>query len=127
MSRIWPTADSFPQLQNQDTVYWEEGSIVESGNDVGVPKRRLRATTRRKGFRTTLELSGLQLTAFWTFWETTLSNGILDFDWENPIDDTSITVQFAGKSASKPQFRLKTGSKSVNYRRWYASLDFEIV
>lgn len=92
----WPTAVPFFRM-NAGTQLSIEGDVLRSEMDVGPPKQRLRSSylkQNREG--TTPPLTPAQLAALRTFFEQTLSNGVLSFTATDPFDGAAVTCRIVG-------------------------------
>jgi len=89
--------------------------------DAGPASRRNRYSAISKTVKCPIILTGTQLQTFNTFYETTLENGALAFDWEDPITDATVSFAFR----SPPSFQIVSGG-TTETRTWRATLDLEI-
>lgn len=120
----WPA--TLPQKQFVGLTVKADDAVLRSPMDAGPPSRRNRFTAVTKSVKVPLVLNGTQKQTFDTFFETTLQNGALEFDWEDPTTDA--TVAFAFKSP--PEWSLTRGGDGTGTptagRIWRTVLDLEI-
>jgi hypothetical protein len=69
--------------------------------DIGPPKMRRRSTAASVLTSVVFKMSTTQLTAFNTFYETTLSDGTLPFDWAHPVTKVNYTWMFDARDAPR--------------------------
>jgi hypothetical protein len=102
MATAWPA--TLPQCPTLDS--WTEQrqrNIVAFQPEVGVAKMRRRSTAVGVTSTFTFRMTNAQVVTFNTFYETTLSDGTLPFDFEHPITNTNYSWIFDSKNA--PTFR----------------------
>lgn len=68
---------------------------VSDSSEVGAPRRRARFTRVLHRWTYDLVLTNSQKDALITFYETTLSNGVSEFNWTDPDTDTVYEARFA--------------------------------
>lgn len=89
----WP--GSLPQKPLFDT--WNESpadNLVRFQPDVGPEKRRRRTTRGRKVVSCQFLMTGAEVAVLDTFYETTLQDGALAFDWDHPRTDVNKSWAF---------------------------------
>ena len=69
-------------------------STLESKVDAGPPKKRRRYTTEIDEISGTIELEKSEFTTLETVYKTTLSGGVLTFNFNHPITQVSTEYQF---------------------------------
>lgn len=80
---VWP--NELPQCPNlQSLVEQAQANLVVSKPDVGPPKMRRRSTARGVATSATFRMSADQLVIFEDFFENTLADGSLPFQWTHP-------------------------------------------
>lgn len=121
MSVVWPPG--LPDLQPEGLSVERQNTTLRTQMDAGPEKVRRRFSAAAKTLRIPMMLSGAQLAIFRTFYETTLSEGVTQFQWENPETDATVSFRFL----REPVWSLETGSASTSTRRWVGSLDLEII
>jgi hypothetical protein len=62
--------------------------------DVGPPKARRRSTAASVRTNVAFRMTNTQILAFNTFFETTLADGSLPFDWLHPVTKVNYTWMF---------------------------------
>ncbi len=82
---------------------------VSDPSEVGRNRRRARFTRVLHAWTYDLDLTAAEKVILDTFYETTLSNGVLTFNWTHPLSGTSYEVRFIGR----PQ---ETDSRTSGYR-----------
>ena len=115
----WPA--SLPQSQFIGATDQDDDSVLRTPMDSGPPTRRNRFTAITRSVRTPMTLDGTQKATFDTFYRTTIANGSLSFDWEDPA--SLATVSFAFKS---PPVWTMLHLGTAAGRFWSTSLDLEI-
>lgn len=90
---VWPAA--LPQKALKEG-YRETASdnLLESQMDAGPAKIRRRFTTRSRMFQMTIACTASQAATFLSFFETTLKDGSLPFDWVHPRTGAAATFRF---------------------------------
>lgn len=116
---VWP--GTLPQNQFIGLTEVDVDAVLRTQMDSGPPSRRNRFAASMRFVRTPIILTGSQKQTFDTFFRTTLKNGSLAFDWEDPTTDATVSFAFRGP----PQWGLVTGG-DVNSRKWSAILNLEI-
>lgn len=116
----WPgTLPSMPLSSVTDTL---QESRVSSPMDAGPPAVRNRYTAVPRHVKFPLVLTGTERTAFDTFYQTTLNYGTDQFDWIDPVDDTTVTMRFL----KPPEWAVVRGG-AASTRLWQATLELEIL
>lgn len=70
---------------------------VNDPSAVGSARRRARFTRALRRFAYRTIVSSAQKAILETFYDTTLSNGVLSFNWTHPVTSTSYEVVFSGR------------------------------
>jgi hypothetical protein len=83
-------------------------NIVAFDPEVGPPKMRRRSTAVATLTSVVFRMTVDQVAIFNTFYETTLSDGTLPFDWPHPITNVIYSWMFDAKAA--PQFDRRTSN-----------------
>lgn len=91
----WPS--TLPQLVLFDGYQESQDDIViRSTVDVGPPKLRARYTVAPQMFNISLLLTAAQKATLKTFFSSTLTFGVLPFDWAHPDLRSAIELSFRG-------------------------------
>jgi hypothetical protein len=93
----WPS--TLPQCPIMNFSEQRQRNVVAFEPDVGPPKMRRRSTAVAVTTSVTFRMSTTQLAAFNTFYETTLSDGVLPFDWAHPVTKVTYSWMFDAKEA----------------------------
>ena len=116
---VWP--GTLPQKQFLGMTETDVDAVVRTPMDSGPPSRRNRFAANMRFVRAPIVLTGAQKQTFDTFFRTTLKNGSLEFDWEDPTTDATVSFAFRGP----PSWALISGG-DVNSRKWSGVLSLEI-
>lgn len=117
---VWPV--SLPQKQFIGLSEQREDARVRTEMDAGPAKMRRRFTAASRLFSIPIALDGQQRQDFDTFYITTLQEGVLSFDWEDPVNDATVTFRFR----EPPELRLIVGGTTTT-RRWRGVIALEIL
>jgi hypothetical protein len=111
----WPS--DLPQCPVRGLQRQPKPNVVTFGTEVGPAKVRRRSTARTVTHATTFIMTTAQLATFEAFFETTLEDGALPFDW---------TDRVSGASGS---WRIVPGTVPVSVERgpntWQVDLQLE--
>jgi hypothetical protein len=100
MTAVWPpTLPQCPILNGLGEQ--RQRHIMAFAPEVGPPKMKRRSTAVEVLTNLAFRMTNAQVLTFYTFYETTLSDGILPFDWPHPVTKISYTWVFEGKEAPK--------------------------
>ena len=100
MATPWPaTLPQCPVLNGFSEQ--RQRNVVAFTPDVGPPKMRRRSTASSTLTSVAYRMTKTQLDAFNTFYETTLADGSLPFDWRHPV--TGVTYTWVFKSSDAPK------------------------
>ena len=116
----WPP--TLPQKQFLGLRDERQSGRLRTSMDTGPAKQRRRFTAATRNIGVPIVLDGAQRQTFDTFFITTLEEGVLSFDWEDPVDDTTISMRFI----SFPPFELISGG-IPDERMWQAVMTLEIL
>lgn len=118
MSAQWPIdlPGQFADIEEQP-----ESNVVRTATDVGPAKLRRRFTAKVKRYSMPVEFNGEQKKLFDTFYQTTLKDGTLPFEWEDPTDDSTVEFRFR----SEPRLRMEVGARDSDLRIWTGVLELE--
>lgn len=121
MPVVWPSGiagEMFDGLTDslQDT-------RVRTQMDAGPPKMRRRFTAPMRTLTIPFRMTGAERDTFDTFFQTTLVQGTLTFDWEEPLNDATVSYQFV----SVPIFALSVGNSDPDKRLWDTVLKLEVL
>jgi len=115
----WPA--TLPQDQFLGLIDVDQDAVLRTPMDTGPPTRRNRFNAITRTVDVPLTVDGAQRQTFDTFFRTTLKNGALAFDWEDPVTDVIVSFAFRGP----PSWVLLSGG-AVSDRRWGSTLNLEI-
>ena len=87
--------------------------------EVGPHKSRPRSTAVYERFNMTWVLTGTQLAALKTFYETTLAQGSLEFDFTHPETDATVVAKFM----TAPSRTMLSGHSATGSRAFRVSCD----
>jgi len=119
----WPS--SLPQKQFTNIVHQPSADVLETDMDEGPNKKRPLTTAITEDVSIPMIFTGDQYETFLDWWKNTLGQGSLRFDWESPIDDTTVEFRFRGTDA--PQFDMVKGESASGNRKWVGTLELEIM
>lgn len=88
----WPA--TLPQSLLASLKRTRQSGKVRSDMDTGPAKQRARFTAVALHYDGSLMLTGTQLAAFETFYEDTLGQGAVAFDWIDPVTDVAASLRF---------------------------------
>jgi len=88
----WPA--TLPQKQFLGTTFNPQDNVLRTDMETGPPSRRKRFTAIYTDVDVPLLLTGAQVQTLETFYNTTLESGALEFDWEHPITDATVSYSF---------------------------------
>jgi len=116
MSIEWPASlpnyvlvDGYTELMPDNTLH--------SKMEIGPPKSRRRSTAGIQLFAAKIYLDAATAASFSDFYQTTLADGTLSFDWEHPRTGATVTMRFMGPP-------VLTAVGGVNY---YAQMNMGIL
>jgi hypothetical protein len=116
----WPaTLPQSPFLAVREA---RQPAVVRSAMDAGPPKVRRRYTAAVRNLDVAMFLDGTQKATFDTFFNTTLAEGSLPFDWTDPVSGNTVSMRFR-EPAAWAQVRAGT----VANRLWRADLPLEVL
>ena len=116
----WPA--TLPQLGIVGANYRRQDAVARSQMDAGPSSRRSRFTAVPKNVNYRMIITGAQLDTLESFYETTLRNGALEFDWFSPVDGSAIQIAFR----EPPDCNARVGNSNTDNRWWVVSLSLEI-
>lgn len=114
----WPAY--LPQLA--DVEFEQPDTRLTSSTDIGPAKVRNRYTFAPIPLSGKLVLNAQQTVQFLEFYNTTLANGTLTFNWEHPVSDVLHEMRF--KSVGR--FSLYKPGHSTE-RTWFTSVVLEVL
>ena len=82
MAATWP--GTLPAYPRRDLTWSPKPNVIAFGTEVGKGKRRRRSTYRSKLWSLSFVMTDAQLATFQAFFETTLGDGALPFQWVYP-------------------------------------------
>jgi len=71
-----------------------KSTAIRSDNDSGPSYQRPRFTTQMDIMVGSMAMDDTQILAFWTFYNTTLVRGALQFSMVHPVSGVTVTMQF---------------------------------
>lgn len=90
-----------------------QSGLIRTSMDAGPDKVRRRSSSVPEHYSFPMRLTGAQYSTLRTFHDSTLGNGALSFNFDDPLDDTSKTFRFLSppntqgiKGATSPDDRL---------------------
>jgi hypothetical protein len=93
MTNVWP--GTLPQyVQVGDFQETPVDNAVRTQMEDGTQKARRRFTARRRLFDVSVQLTAAQKVTLDDFYENTLGDGVLPFDWVLPAEQTAATFVF---------------------------------
>ncbi len=116
----WPAG--LPQIPLSGVTAGDDDSVLRSPMDSGPPTRRNRFTAITQSLEFPMIMTGTERATFDTFYRTTIANGSLSFDWEDPLDDSTVSMAFK----APPRWSLLVGSDTAADRRWSSTFSLEI-
>lgn len=119
-SQTWPGSlpqDTFRQLDLEP-----EDNRLRTQMDSGPVKMRRRFTAVPIKKRHSMTLRGDDFQTFKNFYETTLKDGTLRFDWTDPVDGTTVEMRFV-----TPYTASLAAGGSANERVWEINMNLEIM
>ena len=117
---VWPA--TLPAIGHIGATVTADDAVVRSTMDAGPPSRRNRYTAVTKMVSCTMLLTGTQVSTLRVFFRDTLRNGAFDFEWTDPIDDSTVRMAFK----QPPEFTNQSGNAAPSARFWSVSLSLEI-
>lgn len=115
----WP--GTLPAFSVELTDQRADGTI-RSSMDAGPMKMRRRFSAVSRIIETAVTLSAAQRATFDTFFATTIEEGALPFDYDDPVDGTSVEMRFLAPPQSTA---LVSASGSVT--QWRVRMSLEIL
>src|SRR5262245_26790729 len=115
MTNVWP--GTLPQFVQQDGFGESRvDNAVRSKNDDGSFKIRRRFTGKVRVYECVVQMTTEQLGFFETFYEDTLGDGCLPFDWVRPFSQEAVvfvfvepyTVEAVGPTVVRVGMKLQT-------------------
>ncbi|KKM24795.1 hypothetical protein LCGC14_1601510 [marine sediment metagenome] len=116
----WPaTLPQSPYLKVTET---RQSATLRSAMDAGPPKVRRRFTAAVRHIDVVMFLTGPQKTTFDTFFNTTISEGAVSFDWTDPISGGTVSMRFR-----EPPAWTQVRAGTVANKLWQAVFALEIL
>jgi hypothetical protein len=97
-------------------------NVLRSPMEVGPPKSRRRSTSGVKELGGVMYMTPDQMAVLTTFFETTLSDGALPFDWTHPRLGSTVTISC--QFVEPPSFRRHDDSETIG---WLVSINLEVL
>lgn len=116
---IWPAG--LPQSVFVGASDVRASGVAEFPTDTGPPKKRRTHGNVQRNVSAPLIVSGATREVFENFYAVTLMEGSLDFDWVDPLYDTTTTFRFR----NPPTWTF--GSSKADGGRWETTLALEIL
>lgn len=104
----WP--DSLPCISAVGYADALSDLTIRTDMDVGPAKVRRRATAGVRVFQTTLTMSEAQMGTFVSFYRDDLMEGVLRFEWTDPLTKSTAEMRFA----QPPEWTKRAGYFIVN-------------
>lgn len=117
---VWPP--SLPQEQFLGLTEQEQDARLRTQMDAGPAIMRRRFTATVRDFTIPILLNGTQRQTLDTFYITTLLEGVLAFEWVDPVDDTTVSFRFV----EPIRFTPIAGGTPAD-RLWEGTMSLEIV
>jgi len=118
---VWP--GTLPQDVFVGATRGQQTGFVRSEMDTGPPKMRKKFTAVVINIQSRMVFTGAQLVVFWDFYNITLDQGVLTFDWKDPLDDSSKSLRFV----ASPDFALVSGHSTSADAMWEGVLFMEVL
>lgn len=118
---VWP--GGLPQEQFLTVVNRTPVEVIRTRMDSGPVKMRRKGSARPLPIDIPTFLTGAQRAIFDTFFITTLKQGSLAFDWEDPRDDSTVEYRFRIPTT----WNLTDGDSVTDDRRWRGMLRLELM
>ena len=100
----WPS--DLPQCPNLEFTEQRQTNLAAFAPEVGPPKMRRRSTAVAVLTSVAFRFTNAQMLSFNVFFETTLMDGSLPFDWPHPV--TKVTYSWVFDSKAAPMLRRVT-------------------
>ena len=117
----WP--DKLPQTGFTPVRIDRGQGFLRTDMDSGPPKQRRRTSAVPKRYRVSMRLTGEQVGVFDSFYENTLSEGALSFQWEDPTTGQTKSYRFT----DAPGVRLLVGDADPDNRLYELTMNLEIL
>lgn len=117
----WPI--DLPQTQFLNLSFRREPNVIRTEMGVGPAKVRRRFTAAVVTFQIPMELDGNQLDTFEAWFDQTLKDGTVPFDWEDPRTDQAVAFRFRGPVT----WTMISGARDPDARRYEGTLDLEVL
>ena len=115
---------TLPDIQLMNGLqYAADDQSISTTMDVGPPKRRRRFSTRFGRHVIPIWLTGTELAAFDTWFDTTLVGGSATFTWTDTSDGSTVTFQFR----TRPVWRPIKAHATATSRKWQGVYDLDRV
>lgn len=88
----WPS--SLPGMNSEGFLEEDQDNILRTTVDAGPELRRRRFTAVPTRIKGTLQLDSTEVATLLAFYRDTLSDGVLDFDWEHPRTEAAAVMSF---------------------------------
>lgn len=117
---VWPA--SLPDISLALTETRQDATI-RSSMDAGPMKMRRRFSAASRYVTGSVIMDNTQRATFDTFFETTIAEGALPFDMDDPRDGTSLEWRFM----EPPAFTARKGNGSNVVTLWNVTLSLEVL
>ena len=121
MAIVWP--GTLPQDLLAGASESRQKGRLTTQMDVGTPKMRRRFTAVSRYIKGAIIVDGAQQATLDTFWETTLAEGVKQFDWKDPKDASTKSFRFR----SEIDYENVQPEATTTKRLWRAVLDLELL
>lgn len=117
----WP--GSLPQYAYLPVSETRQSATLRSNMESGPPKVRRRFTAAMRHLDFDMAFDGTQKATFDTFFNTTLSEGAVSFDFPDPVSGNTIGVRFREPVSWQ---QTQTGATSAE-RSWRGKMKLEVL
>ena len=119
---VWPV--SLQQTLSIPTTEVQQQAFVRTQMDAGPYKQRARFTTVSRFLTTTMTFDKTDRQTFDTFYNTTLNYGTDEFDFYDPVDNSTVQMRFT----APPRFTaIAGGGSGGGAAQWRVSMQLEIL
>jgi hypothetical protein len=98
------------------------GTKTRSNNDVGPANQRRRYTAAVRNINVPMVLTEDEREIFEAFYANDLDEGVLSFNWQDPLGGATVAMRFRGDDGPDWQ-----GSGGGDFKTWSATLELEIL
>ena len=117
----WPA--TLPQAQFVGLADLKTSGMLRTQMDIGPAKSRRRFTATVRNVDVPIIVDNDHRETFDSFFDGTIGDGSLPFDWTDPVTDNVVSFRFR----NAPSFRLLRGDPGRSKRHHIATLQLEIL